>query len=68
MYADDANLNFCGANLAQLNDTINKDLQSLEHWLRGNKLSLNVVKAVSMNILSRQRYQRILGRIRLENS
>ena len=37
MYADDTGLNHRGA---QLNETINKDLKSLDHWLKGNKLSL----------------------------
>ena len=51
MYADDTGLYNCGASLAQLNEAINKDLESLDHWLKGNKLSLNVVKTASMNIL-----------------
>ena len=49
-----------------MNDTFNKDLESLEHWLRGNKISLNVVKTVSMNIFPRQRHQRILGELDLK--
>ena len=61
MYADDAGLNLRGASLAQMNETINKDLESLDNWLTGNKLSLNVVKTVSMNILSPQKHQKILG-------
>jgi len=47
MYADDTGLYYRGTSLAQLNEIINKDLESLEHWLKGNKLSLNVVKTVS---------------------
>ena len=59
MYADGTGLYLRGASLAQLNETTNKDLESFDHWLKGNKLSLNVVKTVSMNILSRQKHQRI---------
>ena len=66
MYADDTGLYYRGASLAQLNEIINKDLESLEHWLKGIKLSLNVVKTVSMNILSRQKHQKILAELDLK--
>ena len=56
MYANDTGLYCRGASLAQLNETINKDLEGLDNWLKGNKLSLNIVKTVSMNILSRQKH------------
>ena len=65
MYADDKGVYYHGASLAQLNDTINKDLESLDNWLKGNKLSLNVVKTISMNILSRQKHQKVLGELDL---
>ena len=38
MFADHTGLYFRGASLAQLNETINKDLESFDHWLKGNKL------------------------------
>ena len=66
MYADDTGLYLRGVSLAQLNETINKDFANLDHWLKGNKLLLNVVKTVSMNILSRQKHQRILGELDLK--
>ena len=66
MYVVDTGLYLRGGSLVQLNETIHKDLQSLDHLLKGNKLSLNVIKIVSMNILSRQRYQRILGELDLK--
>ena len=66
MYADDTGLYLRGASLAQLNKIINKDLESLYHWLKGNKLSLNVVKTVAMNTLSHQKHQRILGKLDLK--
>ena len=40
MYADDTGRYHGGASFAQLNETINEDLESLENWLKGNKLSL----------------------------
>ena len=48
MHAADTGLYLRGASLAQLNETITKDLESLDHWLKGNKLSLNVVKTFSL--------------------
>ena len=54
MYANDTGHYLRGASLAQLYETISKDLESNDHWLKGNKLSLNIVKTVSMNILIRQ--------------
>ena len=56
IHADDAGLYLRGTRLAQVNETINKNLESLYHWLKESKLSLYVVKTVSMNILSRQKH------------
>ena len=66
MHADDTGIYYRGASLAQLNETINKDLESLDNWLKGNKLSLNVVTTVSMNVLSRQKHQKVLGELDLK--
>ena len=66
MYTDDTGLYYRSASLAQLNETINKVLESLDNWLKGNKLSLNVVKTDSMNILSRQKHQKVLGELDLK--
>ena len=51
-----ASLYLRGASLAQLNEIIDQDLQSFDHWLKGNKLSLNAVGTVSMSILSHQKH------------
>ena len=60
MYADDTGLYLRGASLAQPNETINKDLESHDHWLKENKLSLNVAKTGSMNILTRQKKSKVI--------
>ena len=65
-YADDNGLYYRRASLDQLNETINKDVESLDYWLKGNKLSLIVGKTVSINILSRQKHQKILGELDLK--
>ena len=68
MYAYDNGLYLRSASIAQLSETSNKDLESLGHWLERNKLSLNAVKTVSMNILSCQKHQRILVELDLKNT
>ena len=37
MYADDTGLYYRGASLAQLNENINKGLESFDHWLTGEE-------------------------------
>ena len=51
---NDIGLYLHGTILAQLNESLNKDPESLDHWLKGNKLLLNIIGIVSMNILSHQ--------------
>ena len=55
MYADDTNLCYQSHDLTRLNQAINSDLQKLDTWLQGNKLSLNVAKTHSMLISTRQK-------------
>ena len=56
MYADDTSLYHQSHDLTQLNEAINSDLIKLETWLRGNKLSLNMVKTHSMLISTKQKH------------
>ena len=55
MYADDTSLIYQNHSIHQLNRTLNQDLKALDKWLRGNKLSLNVAKAQSMVISTKQK-------------
>ena len=57
MYADDASIYRCSKDMPQLNKEINKDLEKLDEWLIGNKLSLNVAKTHSMLIASQQKHK-----------
>ena len=50
MYADDTSLSFMNDNLVRLNEALNTDLNFLDKWLKGNKLSLYVAKRKSMVI------------------
>ena len=42
MYADGTSIYHCSKDMPQLNREINEDLEKLDEWLMGNKLSLNV--------------------------
>ena len=44
MYADDASLWLKSNDISQLNEAINVDLEHLDSWFKGNKLSQNVAK------------------------
>ena len=55
MYADDTSLYYSSSDISQLNDALNEDLKKLDRWLKGNKLSLNVIKTRSMLITTKQR-------------
>ena len=39
--------------ISQLNRAMNRDLEDLDSWLKGNKLSLNIVKTQSMLIATK---------------
>ena len=57
MYADDTSLCFKSKDISQLNMAMNRDLEDLDSWLKGNKLSLNIVKTQSMLIAIKPRHQ-----------
>lgn len=42
--------------MTQLNEAINNDVEQQDTWLKGNKLSLNVVKTNSMLITTKQKH------------
>ena len=60
MYGDDTSLCLKSRDISQLNEAINNDLQRLDSWLKGNKLSQNVAKAQSMLIATKPK-QRALN-------
>ena len=57
MYADDTNVTFSAATIPDLESQINSDLKYIDHWLKANKISLNVAKTEFMVISSRQKLQ-----------
>ena len=50
MFADDTCLYHQSSNISLLNEAINENLTHVDSWLKGNKLSLNVMKTHSMLI------------------
>ena len=62
MYADDTSLCYQASDIETLNKAINNDLIQLATWLKGNKLSLNVAKANSMLISTKQRHKILKSR------
>ena len=59
MYADDNAILHSSRCFFKLQDDLNQDLENLQDWLDGNKLSLNVVKTQSLIIGSRPNIQKI---------
>ena len=60
MYSDDTSLCSSPKDLKALNVALNEDLQRLDYWLQGNKLSLNVVKTKSLLVASSQKQKHFL--------
>ena len=57
MYADDTSLCLKSRDISQLNKAINDDLEHLDSWLKGNKLSLNVAKTPSILIATKPKHR-----------
>ena len=57
MYANDTSIYCCSKAMLQLNKEISEDLEKLDEWLMGNKLSLNVAKTHSMLIASQKKHK-----------
>ena len=57
MYADDTSLCLKSKDISQLNEAINVDLEHLDSWLKGNKLSLNVANTQSMLIATKPKHR-----------
>ena len=56
MYADDTSLCYQSLDVNKLNAVINNDLEKLQKWLMGSKLSLNTMKTQSMLISTKQKH------------
>ena len=56
MYADNKSLCYQSPNINKPNEVINNDLEKLQKWLMGNKLSLNAKKTQSMLIPTKQKH------------
>ena len=59
MYADDTSISYASENIGELDTITNRDLDCLNKWPQGNKLSLNVVKTQTMVIGSQPNLKKI---------
>ena len=59
MYADDTVISFSSDSTEEIDAVVNAELDSLEKWLQGNKLSLNIVKTQAMIIGLSQELRKI---------
>ena len=55
MYTDDTRIYHSSKDIMQLNTALNEELRSIDKWLQGNKLSVNVAKTRSMLITTKQK-------------
>ena len=55
MYADDTSLCHMSNDISRLESAITEDLELSDHWLKGNKLSMNVAKTKSTLICTKSR-------------
>ena len=61
MYADDTCISFQTNSVSKLNEALNEDLEALDTWLNGNKLSLNMTKMQSMTISTKRKQTALEG-------
>ena len=66
-YTYDTNLCYQLLDINRLNEVVNNDLEKLEKWLMGNKLSLNAMKTQSMVISTKQKHT-VLKNLKLKLS
>ena len=59
MYADDTSISYSSSSLADINQTLNSELNELKQWLQGNKLSLNVLKTQALIVGSQPKIKKI---------
>ena len=59
MYADDTTICCSSDNIEDLNAVVNAELTCLNEWLRGNKLSLNIIKTQAMVVGSKRKISHI---------
>ena len=62
MHADDTSLCYQSSDINELNEAINIDLNQLDIWLQGKKLSLNVAKTNSMLVSTKQKHNILISR------
>ena len=62
-YVDDTTICYSSDNIEDLNAVVNAGLTCLNHWLRGNKLSLSIIKTQVMVMGSKRSYFKSLSSV-----
>ena len=63
MHADNTIISYSSSSLADINQTLNSELNELKQWLQGNKLSLNVLKTQALIVGSQPKIKKISDKI-----
>ena len=63
MYADDTSISYSSSSLANIDQTLNSELNDMKLWLQGNKLSLNVLETQAMVAGSQPEIKNITDKI-----
>ena len=66
MFADDTNISSHGADIREINENLNENLEKVHQWLLSNKLTLNNEKTEYMIIGSKQRLTNITNDPKIE--
>ena len=66
MYADDTSISYPSESLEGINQTLNCELNLLEQWLIGNKLSMNVLKTQVVVTFSQAKIKKITDKTTID--
>ena len=63
MYADDTSISYSSSSLMDIDQTLNSELNDLNLWMQGNKLSLNVLETRAMAVGSQPKIKKTIDKI-----
>ena len=62
LYADETSISYSSSSLADINQTLNSELNNLKQWLQGNKYSLNVLKTKALILGPQPKIKKIIDK------
>ena len=63
MYADNTSISYSSSSLMDIDQTLNSELNDLNLWMQGNKLSLNVLETRAMDVGSQPKIKKTTDKI-----